>query len=224
MQRTLGTIAATGKGAPDYSNTVSSAHQRAGIYLQYPQRLKMYGRSLNLGGDIEYPFVPSTPLAVGANTHLTDFETLMPLPTIVPVGYTLSMAAIGYTFSQDCQVYSYIDGGIHLECLAAVEGGIPIYENRVIGLSTSWLDPLALLPHQFDIKLYNVSGAPLFGSVAVTAVLEAVGTEPLPTTKVCRCPYCEHDQTESVHATRITCKNCGRIYIVYDFSSFTRTP
>jgi len=214
-----------GIGAPDYSNTVSSGKERRGILLEYKQRLKIFGRSLNLGGDLEYPLVPSTPLAAGANTHLVDFEDLSPMPFTCPPGYTFTLIAVGYTFSQDAQIYIYIDGGIlNVSCLAAVAGGMPVYENAIVGLSTAWLDPTGVLSHDSDVKIYNVGGGNLFGAITVTAILEEIGTEPLPTTKECHCPYCGNKQVESVHATKIKCKNCGREYGVYDLSRVRRTP
>lgn len=217
------TVITKGKGAPDYSDTVSSAHQRAGIYLQYDQTLRMYGRSLNLGGDAEYPWIPSTPLAAGANTHFTDFETLTPMPVIIPAGYHLTLVSIGYTLSQDAQIYAYINLGVHIECMAATSGGIAEYENRVLGWSTEWIDADASDPHELDMKLYNRGTDPLFGQAVVVCILEAVGTSPLPTTKECTCPNCSNKQVESVHATKIKCKNCGHKYGVYDLTQFRRS-
>lgn len=212
-----------GIGAPDYSNTVSSAQERRGLRLKYGQRLKMFGRSLNLG-DAQYPLVPSTPLAAGANTHLTDFETLAPTPYTVPAGYTLALTDIGYSFSQDAQVYAYIDFGVAgVTCLAVVEAGIPFYENRITGLTTAWVDPAGILSHLLDVKVYNMGLGNLFGGIIISAILEEVGTEPLPTTKNCHCPFCSNVQTESVHATKIICKNCGHEYGVFDLSGFRGT-
>ena len=217
-------VDARGIGAPDYSNTVDSARERRGLRLKYNQWLKMYGRSLNLGGDLEYPLVPSTPLAAGANTHLTDFETNTPLPIIIPQGYTLSLIAIGYTFSQDAQVYAYIDFGVvNVTCLATIEGGKSTYENKVLELTTEWFDPSGLVNHRLDIKIYNQGSNPLFGGIILDAILEAVGTPPLPTTKECQCPWCGGRQVESVHATEIKCKSCGKIYVVYDLTRFRET-
>jgi len=225
IAKVIGKQPVLGIGKPDFSKHVSSAIERRGILLEYKQRLKMFGRSLNLGGDPEYLAVLPTPLATGASTHLVDFETLAPLPITVPPGYIITLIAVGYTFSQDAQVYVYIDGGVlNVSCLAAVAGGTPAYENKVVGLSTAWLDPAAAFSHDFDAKIYNVGGGNLFGAITVTAILEETGTEPLPTTKECHCPYCGNKQVESVHATRIKCKNCGREYGVYDLSRVRRTP
>jgi len=219
------TVITKGKGAPDYSDTVSSAKERRGLRLEYGQYLKMFGRSLNLGGDIEYPLVPSTPLAVGANTHLVDFETLASMPYIVPIGYTATIITISYTLSQDAQVYAYVDGGlVNVSCLAAIAGGRAIYENKILGLSTDWFDPAGLASHIIDIKLYNLGAADLFGAIGIDAILKEVGTPPLPSTKECHCPYCGNKQVESEHATRIKCSSCGKEYVVFDLTGFRETP
>ncbi|GAH94738.1 unnamed protein product, partial [marine sediment metagenome] len=49
MEVSTWTVIEKGIGAPDYSDTVSSAIERAGIRLKHSQRLKIFGRSLNLG-------------------------------------------------------------------------------------------------------------------------------------------------------------------------------
>ena len=213
-----------GKGAPDHANTVHSAKERRGLTLDYNQTLKIFGRSLNLGGDAEYPLVPSTPLAIGADTHLTDFETLAAMPITIPAGYSLTLIAMEYTFSQDAQVYGYVDQGVvNVTCLATVQGGLATYVNEVLGFSTAWIDPTAAFPHVFDVKLYNMGANPLFGGIMVDAILEAVGTPPLPTIKGCHCPNCGKVQTESVTATIITCQRCGTVYHVYALGNFRET-
>lgn len=223
ITKVIGKQEVLGTGKPDFSKKVSSAKQRSGLRLQANQQLKMYGRSLNLGGDAEYPGVLSTPLAAGADTHLTDFETLAPMPMIVPQGYTLTLVTFAYTLSQDAQIYAYTDLGLVVTCFAAVEGGLVFYENAVVGLTTKWIDATGAHSHIFDLKLYNTGGANLFGGVVFNGILEAVGTKPLPTTKECHCPYCGNKQIESVHATRIKCTSCGREYGVYDLTNIKET-
>ncbi|GAI40209.1 unnamed protein product, partial [marine sediment metagenome] len=168
----------------------------------------------------ELPLVPSTPLAAGANTYLVDFENLSPV-FIIPQGYGLTLIASGYTFTQDAQIYVYIDRGAlygSITCLAAAGGGQPTYANKVIELSTKWIDPTGASAHEFIIKLYNVGAGDLFGGVMLSGIFEAIGTAPWPTTKECHCPYCAHKQVESVHATKIKCNNCGKEYLVWDLT------
>jgi len=222
MERSLGTIQATGIGAPDYSETVSSALDRAGIQLKYGQQLKMYGRN-RTPADPAYLGVLASPLAPGASVHLCDAETLVDTPIIIPVGYTMSVVTIGHTVDQDARLIAYLDS-LLAYCLAMVEGGSKHYHNELVGLSTLLYDPDASATHTFDIKLYNVGTTDLYGSVSVVCILEAVGTSPLPTTKECQCPYCAHKQVESVHATRIKCNNCGKEYLVMDLTWFRVTP
>ncbi len=210
-----------GVGAPDYSGTVSSSIERAGIKIKINETLRIYGRSLNLGADAEYPFVLPSPLAAGANMHLTDFETLALMPVTIPAGYAIEVVDIGHVVSQDMQMYGYMDNW-SVTCVSTISGGQTVYENKLIGLNTLWIDPTAAAAHTFDIKIYNVGTSDLYGGVMVVCVLKAVGTPPLPTTKDCHCPYCGHIQTESIHAVKIICKGCGREYGVYDFSTIGR--
>ena len=61
-----------------------------------------------------------------------------------------------------------------------VGGAQAFYENKVVGLTTKWVDPTAASDHVFDLKLYNTGVAGLFGGVMCDTILEAVGTKPLP--------------------------------------------
>jgi len=223
MARALSTfvVKSEGRGAPDNTKTVSSALERAGIRLKANQTLKMYGRN-RTPFDADYPFIPPSPLAPGASVHLCDVETLDDLPVTFPAGYTISVITIGHTVTQDARLMAYLDSALAY-CFATVEGGSKHYHNEVIGVSTALYDADASDPHTFDIKLFNDSLADLYGSVSVVAILEAVGTSPLPTTKECQCPYCRNKQIESVHATKIKCNNCGKEYIVYDLTRFRET-
>ena len=218
-----GTCAQEGIGKPDYSKDVSSSLERAGLRLKYGQRLKIFGRQLTLGGDPDYPLFPTAPLAAGDNTHLTDAETLDELPITIDAGWILSFLAASAAVTQDAQIYSIIDS-YWANCWVATEGGIVSYMNKLIDISTAWIDPDADDPHTIDIKLYNMGTGNLFGGVGVICILEPLGTMPLPTTKVCRCPHCGNKEEFPVTTTKIICSACGKLYIVSDFSRFRGTP
>ncbi|MBA7693290.1 hypothetical protein ES703_101869 [subsurface metagenome] len=178
----------------------------------------MFGRNFNFL-DADYPLVPDTPLASGANTHLTDAETLLPMPYIIPAGYTLTLISASGTGNEDTFMYSYLDNGLYVIAEATVGGGGVYYFNKIVGLSTTWLGPAALLvPHVIDIKVYNRGGGDLYGGVMLNAILERVGTAPWPTTKECRCPFCGHRQVVPVHTTKIKCGACGKEYGVFDLT------
>lgn len=131
--------------------------------------------------------------------------------------------AASATVTQDAQIYSIIDN-YWANCWIATEGGVISYVNKLIDISTAWIDPTALLPHDIDIKLYNIGTGNLFGGVGVICILERMGTSPLPTTKVCRCPHCGNREEFPVTTTKIICSSCGKLYIVCDFSRFRGTP
>ena len=220
--KVIGKQAALGIGKPDFTRTVSSAKQRAGILLRRGQYLKMYGRN-RTPADADYPLIPASPLAPGASVHLCDVETLVDMPITIPKGYTITVMSIGHTVTQDARLMAYLDS-LLAYCFATVEGASKHYNNELVGVSTALYDPDASDAHTLDVKLFNDGLADLYGSISVVCILEAVGTSPLPTTKECQCPYCAHKQAESVHATRIMCTGCGKEYIVFDLTKFRKTP
>jgi len=213
------TVEQTGIGKPDYSREVSSGLERAGLYLKYNQRLKLFGRSFNIG-DVDYPLLPVTPLASGANTHMRDLETNLLLPVTIPAGYTLSMLTIGSTGNQDFMVYSYLDNALVTSVLIAMGSGGTDYVNKMIGFSTSMIDPTGASAHTLDVKIYNRGGGDLYGGVTIDAILEKVGSPPWPTTKECECPYCGNRQRVPIDTSTITCSKCGKVYVVYNLSKY----
>ncbi|GAI06364.1 unnamed protein product, partial [marine sediment metagenome] len=208
---------------PDFSREVSSGRERAGIALKYNQQFRAFAGNWTIGGDLEYPLIEDYNIAAGGKRHLRDSDTDELLPIIVPVGHTLTVISIGYAVTQDMVLYAYIDSSPLFEgaCinLGVAGGGMSVYENKIRELSTTWYDETATYPHTLDIIAYNRGGAALYGGVALLCIEELVGTKPFPTTKNCVCPHCEHKQTEPVSATRITCKGCGKEYMVTNFAS-----
>ncbi len=209
-----------GIGKPDYTREIFAGKERAGIALKYNQQFRVFAADW-ITGDPDYPLVIPETLASGAKRSLRDSDTNELLPITIPVGRTLTFIAMGYAVNQDILVYSYIDAlilGVSTS-LGAVGGGQAVYENKVRELSTTWYDPTAALPHTLDIRVYNVGGGDLYGGVGMLCVEEIVGTVPFSTTKECVCPHCDHKQTEPTSATRITCKGCGKEYMVTNFAS-----
>ena len=103
--------------------------------------------------------------------------------------------------------------------IGVTSGGSAVYENKLREFSSVWYDPTAALPHTLDIIAYNKGATALYGGTGILCIEELVGTPPWPTTKECFCPYCSHKQTESIISTRITCKGCGKEYLVTNFAS-----
>lgn len=208
-----------GVGKPDYSKEISVGKERAGVYLKYNQRIRLFSGNWNII-DADYP-LPDTGIAAGALEHLIDSDTRMPLPGIIPVGFSLTIIAMGFAISQDAFFQAYFE---HLGVWTSYNmglgsSGFAVYQNRLRDLSTTWFDPNAALAHNFDIKIYNRGGGTLYGGVGIWSIMEAVGTPDWPTTKICRCPYCGHHQTVAVIETKITCDSCGKPYLVTNFSS-----
>jgi len=220
ITKVIGKQKALGIGKPDFSKNVSSAKERRGIRLEYSQHLKMYFRSCAHGIDPAYPLVIPDPIPVGGSRHLIDFETNTETPFPVDPGYTLTLIAVACSFTQDAAIYAYIDYPLFYYCLGTVEAGFPVYENRIVGISSLWFDPTAAYPHTVDLKVYNLGLGDLFGTIVITCILKAMGTPPWPTTKECRCPYCGNRQVVPVNTTKVKCTKCGKLYLVCDFSKF----
>lgn len=209
-----------GVGKPDYTREIFAGKERAGIALKYNQQFRVFAADW-ITGDPDYPLVIPETLAPGAKRSLRDSDTMQLMPITIPKGRTLTFIAVGYAVNQDILIYSYIDAPIVgvSTSLGAVGGGQAVYENKVRELSTTWYDPTATFPHTLDIRVYNVGGGNLYGGVGMLCIEEIVGTVPFSTTKECVCPRCSHKQTEPTSATRITCKGCGKEYMVTNFAS-----
>jgi hypothetical protein len=211
------TVEQRGVGKPDYSREVFAGKERAGIALKYNQQFRAFGGNWTTG-DLEYPLILDYNIAAGGKRHLRDSDTNELLPIILEAGYILSIISIGYTVTQDLLVYLYADS-IACISLGVTSGGSAVYENKLREFSTTWYDPTAALSHTIDIIAYNKGTDPMYGAVGILCIVEALGTPPWPTTKECFCPYCNHKQTEPISATRITCRRCGKEYMVTNFAS-----
>lgn len=211
------TVEQRGVGRDDYSREIFAGKERAGIALEYNQRFRFLTQRW-IAAEPLYPFIVLRNIPAGDKDHLKDSDTLALLPLTIPKGFTLSIIAGGYAASEDMAVWLYFDS-YHCFHLGTTAGGATVYENKLQEFTTRWFDAEAESEHTLDIIVYNRGGAPLYGGASVLCIMEAVGTPPWPTVKECVCPYCNQKQTEPVSATKITCKRCGKIYLVTNFAS-----
>ncbi|MDO9580222.1 MAG: hypothetical protein Q7J06_06585 [Bacteroidales bacterium] len=215
------TVEQRGIGKPDYTREIFAGKERAGIALKYNQQFRVFASEW-ITAEVEYPFVTGYTIVAGGKRHMRDSDTGGLLPVIIPRGRTLTIISIAYAVTQDIRVQGYIDAalpwGVAVN-LGVLGGGQASYENKIRELSTTWYDPTAALPHSWDVIVYNVGGADLYGGAALLCIEEIVGTVPFSTTKECACPYCNYTQTEPISATRITCQECHREYMVTNFAS-----
>jgi len=158
--------------------------------------------------------------SIGA--HLVDAETAFDMPYTLPEGYTISLIQDGFGFKEDVEVWIFVDTYLTAQ-LSVSEGGLDIYRNRVSPFTTATLDPTGALSHEIDIQVINQGGGILEGSFAVSAIVEAVGTKPLPTIKTVKCKHCGHQWDVPVTTTKLICPECDKLTIVYDLSRVRRT-
>lgn len=210
-----------GIGKPDYSDEVSRGIYRAGLDLKSGQSLKSF---YVIFTPVVSPFIPWVkPVLVPAATgHLVDAETGIDMPYVLSEGYIISLIQDSFGFKVQADVWILVDT-MPVAQLSVSAGGLEVYRNRVIPFSTQVLDPTGIFPHLIDVQVTNPGGANLEGSVAVSAIVEAVGTPPLPTTKTVKCNHCGHQWSVPFDTTKLICSKCGELTIVYTLSSFRRT-
>ena len=217
-----------GIGKPDYSKEISMGQIRPGIALKYNQQLKYFGIAFqDIAPPSGFAWVGGVlPPGLGASVHIFDMSTGEPTPFIVPPGYTLSVIEASYNFNQDCEGWLYMGfpgfPGSILTNVIQASSGVPILFDRVIGYSTSLIDPTAALPHTVDIVLTNRGLGDMRGGFEIVGVLEAIGTPPFPTEKDTRCKFCGAINNVPVTTTVIVCKSCGKTYLVYDTTKIRR--
>lgn len=211
------TVTQRGVGKPDYSRDVSSGQMRPGLTLKYNQSLKSFGRTFT---PILSPFSYVTAvLAPGVTAHLIDSSTGVDMPVAVPKGYTLSMISASASYSQDALILIYFDGFL-LANFGYPAGGNMSYQDQIIGHGTALLDPTALSAHTIDITITNEGSGDLEGGGSVFAILNAVGTPPLPTIKTVRCKFCGYKETVPQTTINWICPKCGELNIFYDITGF----
>lgn len=215
------TATARGAGKPDYTREVSSALERRGVRLGYKQTLKTFGL-VHSNEASPYSWVGAV-LASGATSHFIDNETGLATPFTIPQGYTLSIIEAAHASDKDVELWGYMDGFLATG-MGIVSGGQTVLENRVIGFTTAMLDPTGATSHTIDVVLTNIGGGDLKGGFVIIAILEEVGTPPMPTTKIVRCKFCEYKETVPLETSQWICPKCGQLNIYYDLSKFRGMP
>lgn len=211
------TVPIGGIGKPDYSKEISLGRTRPGLTLKFNQGLKIFGRVFTA---IPSPYSNVTsPLAPGETVHFIDSETGLELPFLVLAGYTLSSVSAGSTFNRDAMMWGYFEGYLRTS-LGIPAGGTILYESEVVALGTTILDPGGVSAHLVDFQITNKGSGNLEGGIAIYGILEAVGTPPLPTTKVVRCKFCGHEETVPQETTNWICPECDKLNIYYSLANF----
>lgn len=210
-------LTARGIGKPDYSEEISLGRERPGISIKYAQTLKNFSIS-HSDIESEYPYVTAL-LAAGASSHPIDGDTGLPMPYTVPKGYVLASVSVAYSISQDAIMRAYVDTELFANVGILVSGNM-FYAAEVVGIGSHIVDPTGASSHIFDLTITNKGGDDLEGTIGCFFVLEAVGTEPLPTIKTIRCKFCGHEETVPRETTRRICTKCSKLNLYLDLSKF----
>lgn len=213
-------VTKTGTGKPDYSKEISLGRERPGLTLKYGQTLKIFGLVFSA---LPSPLSWVKPLLASlATEHLVDWETGLAMPFSVPQGYSLTVVQGSHGFSQDAILRLFYDT-VLADSFGVPPGGMSVYVAEIMGWTTLLLDPTAAAAHLYDIQITNQGGASIEGAGSLIAILEAVGTEPLPTTKTVKCKFCGHEWAVSKTITLVKCPNCGEQNMYADLSKFRST-
>lgn len=214
------TVETRGIGKPDYSKEISLGRERPGMKLKYLQNLRIFGVTFTP------VFSPVSwvqpPLAIGATASLIDYETGIQGAFTAPIGYTLDFMSCSGCYTEDAAQWIYYDGAL-FACLGVLTAGTPFYEAEIVMYGTSILDPAAVAAHMIDFQIVNNGLAALQGGAWLLCIQEAVGTPPLPTTKVIRCKFCGYEETVPRETTEWVCPKCGKLNIYMNLSKFKGT-
>ncbi len=211
-----GTIAQEGIGKPDYSREIALGRTRPGLSLKYGQTLSYLGVVLSTIVSPSFPMV-QLPLVAAGTIHLIDGLTGLSTPYTIPLGYTWTVFQIGYGLNQDSRLQAYLDGD-YAGQMTLASGGAAYIMTEIAAWSSKLFDALGASSHEVDFILENTGGADMEGSVSIWAILEAVGTEPLPSTKTVKCKNCGHEWEVPRETTKINCPECGQLNIYLDLS------
>jgi len=211
MRRTIGTIAPTGIGKPDYSKEVSSGTVKPGIRLKYNESLLAFMAGFSPIASA-YSWI-RPPLAPGAMVHFVDSATGIDLPYIIPLGYTMNQVQYAAGFNEDIESSLYLGG--QLFASSRLAGGTPQMEASVIAFDSALIDSAGAWMLPFDLQITNIGLGNLLGSFGYNMVLVSVGTSPLPGVKTVKCKWCGALKEVPEKTTIVTCDNCGQVTMYY---------
>ncbi len=192
-------------GQPDYTIESRRVFVSAGYELNYNEAFKTFGVSFS--NEVSpFPQVV-VPLAPGDTQILIDLETGLPMPYILPVGYSLKILSDIWSYSARARtairVLGFYYGGADSDTLGTN------YYNAVGGFSTEPFDPTFLTPIPLQLDVENIDGNDIHGYWLASTVLTAESTPPFPEVKEVRCKFCEFQEEVDWKTTLHKCSGCG---------------
>lgn len=189
---------------------------RPGVMLNPTEQLQFFTLVMTdkVSPPTPVPWVIS-PLASGGSAHLVNNNTGVATPYTVPKGYALTFIEKRAYLSQPVEAWFYFDS-LLVGCAGLNSGNIEEHESAIVADSTLDVDPTASSSHTVDIIIYNNGSSTMKGQFEVAAILKAIRTPPFPSTKDSKCPFCGSINNVPVHTTNIICKNCSKLYVVFD--------
>jgi len=216
------TVETRGVGKPDYSKAVSSARERAGISAKYNQTLLIFARTFSAVASLT-SWVRA-PLAIAGSEHLMDVATGLAMPYTIPAGYTLTFVESEGSHTEDIAMDTYYEPatppGLQLAVCERFGSGLFIYAQEISAFTSTTLDPTGATAHQIDVILTNLGGGAAQGGTSILAILEAVGTPPLPNIKTVKCKHCGFEHAVPLDTSTVMCPECGLMTIYRNLSRF----
>jgi DNA-directed RNA polymerase subunit RPC12/RpoP len=122
--------------------------------------------------------------------HLIESSTGLPMPYVIPAGYSLEMVEKDWDSSENMGFWLFFDG---FPAAAAGQNQANTLTgiNTVVSYNTLWFDPTSALPHTIDMLVENFDPMnALEGGISFPTLLTERGTPPLPAVKTVRCHHC----------------------------------
>lgn len=200
------TILTKGVGRPDYSGEIWQAKVVKRKELREKEAMKVF-TICGSATPSPYPWVVA-PLAVGVPTYLVDTDTGLPMPYVVPAGFTFEVIYVMSSCNQNHRLFTELDTFLLFE---TYNDALFVYvENEVISLDTKNIDPLGLAAHILGFGGVNLGIAAMVGNAEVVGILHDLYTE-IPTSKTIRCKWCGNTTSTSLTTVKWNCPKCGKL-------------
>ena len=211
-----------GIGKTDYSDEVSVGQFLLGIGIKATDTTVQILCHASEKGAYSPLSFERAPIMPGEVAHMVDPTTGLSYPLTYPAGYSLRLISYWWYYSEP------MIGSWHVSFFGFTgtmdryfvgEWGSTTksqwYEHDVQSFDTRFFDPESRYPFSIDLQGRNVGERPLSCHVDIIGILRAIGTNPLPNTKTCRCKFCGSLKEVSWDTQKMVCDKCGMTNLYY---------